>query len=58
VRRGDGTYRTGESVSDASMVTLNLTQHDVCPTWTYTLLPRPTAAPDPAINDAIRERVL
>jgi Rhodopirellula transposase DDE domain len=36
----DGAYQTGESVPDAEMATLNLTRHDVCPTWNYTLRPR------------------
>ena len=54
----DGAYQTGESVSDAEMTTLNLTRHDVCPTWNYTLRPRPTAVPDSAIPDPSRELVL
>jgi hypothetical protein len=48
----DNVYQTGESVRDAVMATLNLTPHDVCPTWNYTLRPRPPVnqhlpAPDP-----------
>jgi hypothetical protein len=54
----DDTYRTGESVSDAVMASLNLTRHDVCPTWNYTLRPRSTAVPDPAVDSASRELVL
>jgi hypothetical protein len=38
--RLDGHYATGLSVSDAEMATLNLTAHDVCPAWNYTLRPR------------------
>ena len=54
----DGIYRTGESVPDAVMATLNLTTHDVCPTWNYTLRPRAPAAPDPTVPGASRELVL
>jgi hypothetical protein len=54
----DGTYRTGESVSDAGMASLNLTRHDVCPTWNYTLRPRPTIVPDSALDSPSRELVL
>ena len=54
----DGTYRTGESVSDAEMATLNLTKHDLCPTWNYTLRPHDAAVPDPAVESPSRELVL
>jgi len=54
----DGAYRTGESVPDAEMAALNLTKHDVCPTWNYTLRPRATGVPDPATPGASRELVL
>jgi hypothetical protein len=54
----DGVYQTGESVSDPEMATLNLTRHDVCPTWNYTLRPRATAAADSATDCASRELVL
>jgi Rhodopirellula transposase DDE domain len=37
------TYPTGERVSDAAMAALNLEPHAVCPTWNYTLHPRPSA---------------
>ncbi len=56
--RHDGVYQTGEAVSDAEMATLNLTKHDVCPTWNYTLRPRSTSTPDPAPNRVGRELVL
>jgi hypothetical protein len=54
----DGVYQTGESVSDAVMATLNLTKHDVCPAWNYTLRPRPPTSPDAAPNPVGRELVL
>ncbi len=45
-QRLGGHYATGLRVSDAEMATLNLTAHDVCPTWNYTLCPRSgTASP-------------
>jgi|SRR5581483_3718079 len=56
--RHDGTYQTGESVSDAGMATLNLTKHDVCPTWNYTLCPRSTTVPDSALDRLSWELVL
>lgn len=54
----DGTYKTGESVSDADMAALNLTRHDVCPTWNYTLRPRATPTPDSAADRIGRELIL
>ncbi|MFN8557769.1 MAG: ISAzo13 family transposase [Dehalococcoidia bacterium] len=39
----EGTYATGERVSDADMDRLNLQRHAVCPGWNYTLRPRPGA---------------
>jgi len=56
--RHDGVYQIGESVPDAVMATLNLTKHDVCPTWNYTLRPRPAAVPDLAATSPSRELVL
>jgi len=41
----DGVYPTGESVTDAQMADLNLERHRVCPTWNYTIHPRPTLTP-------------
>jgi hypothetical protein len=35
-----GVYATGQTVSDAEMAALNLTRHDVCPSWNYTIRPR------------------
>jgi len=46
--RLDGTYDTGLRVSEAEMATLNLTAHDVCPSWNYTIHPRLGAACAPA----------
>ena len=54
----NGTYQTGERVSDAAMATLNLTRHQVCPTWNYTLRPRPTALHVPAPPPGNRELIL
>jgi hypothetical protein len=54
----DGAYRTGERVSDAEMATLTLTRHAVCPTWNYTLRPRPAALPDSTLDTPSRELIL
>jgi hypothetical protein len=53
-----GAYPTGERVSDAELATLNLERHAVCPTWNYTLRPRPTVIPDAASDRVSRELVL
>jgi hypothetical protein len=54
----DAAYQTGESVPDAVMATLNLTKHDVCPTWNYTLRPRSPDVPDSPATSPSRELVL
>jgi hypothetical protein len=54
----DGTYRTGERVTDAELTSLNLERHAVCPTWNYTLRPRSTGIPDAAPGIGSRELVL
>ena len=36
----EGTYVTGQRVSDTEMATLNLEHADICPHWNYTLRPR------------------
>ncbi len=51
-----GDYPTGERVSDEEMEQLHLTCHAVCPTWNYTLQPRPAATTD-RIATASREVV-
>jgi hypothetical protein len=56
--RHDAVYQTGESVSDAVMAALDLTNHEVCPTWNYTLRPRATAGSASAVPDPSRELVL
>lgn len=38
----DGVYKTGQSVSDAEMRSINLRRHAVCPNWNYTIQPRTT----------------
>jgi hypothetical protein len=48
--RLDGVYATGQSVSDAEMQTLNLEQHDVCPSWNYTIRPRTGGASPDALS--------
>lgn len=35
------TYQTGLKVSNAEFKTIQLTRHDVCPQWNYTIRPRP-----------------
>ena len=37
----DRTYPTGLKVSNAEMKALQLTRHDICPQWNYTIRPRP-----------------
>jgi hypothetical protein len=37
----DRTYQTGLKVSQAEFKALQLTRHDVCPQWNYTIRPRP-----------------
>jgi hypothetical protein len=37
----DRTYQTGLKVSNAEFKTINLTRHNVCPQWNYTIRPRP-----------------
>lgn len=54
----DGTYQTGESVPDAEMAARNLTKHDGCPTWNYTLRPPSYGVPDSPANYSRRELVL
>ena len=54
----DGVYQTGESVSNAVMSTLNLTRHDVCPAWNYTLRPRSPDVPDSDSSGPSRELIL
>jgi hypothetical protein len=41
----DQPYPKGETVSRAEMASLNLDRHLVCPTWNYTLRPRPAWTP-------------
>ena len=48
--RLDGDYATGLRVSAAEMATLNLTAHDVCPTWNYTLRPHSDASRAPGLT--------
>ena len=38
-------YRTGVTVTNALMRTLNLEPHPICPAWSYTLRPRQLAYP-------------
>lgn len=33
-------YTTGEKISDDMMATLNISYHDICPQWNYTIYPR------------------
>ena len=51
--RLEGVYATGLCVSPAEMATLNLTAHDVCPSWNDTIQPRlgtPCVPATPALN--------
>lgn len=51
----DQPYPTGQSISAAAMLTLNLERHAVCPTWNYTIRPR---LAHPAASVANRELIL
>jgi hypothetical protein len=54
-----GDYPTGLTVADAEMAALALERHPVCPTWNYTLRPRPAIPDDPvAVESACREVIL
>ena len=55
--RDDDAYPTGEKVTDAEMAALNLERHPTCPTWNYTLRPRP-AAPAISSQPSGRELIL
>jgi len=55
--RDEGTYETGQSVSDAQMQALNLAPHAVCPSWNYTLRPRDGAVAAQRPVASIRELV-
>ncbi len=35
------TYETGLKVSKAEFKTIQLTRHEICPQWNYTIRPRP-----------------
>jgi len=37
----DRTYLTGLKVTNAEFKTIQLTRHDICPQWNYTIRPRP-----------------
>jgi hypothetical protein len=39
-----GAYQLGEKVTDAAMKLLNLTEHQTCPAWNYTVSPRMSSA--------------
>ncbi len=56
--RLEGTYATGLKVSAAEMDALNLTPHDVCPSWNYTIHPRLGAACPPATPLPNREVIV
>lgn len=51
----EGDYPTGERVADAEMAALNIEHHAVCPTWNYTIRPRPPAPSPPASPPPNRE---
>jgi hypothetical protein len=54
-----GAYPTGVTVADAEMATLALDRHAVCPTWNYTIRPRPAIPDNPVVvAPACRELIL
>jgi len=54
----EGAYATGLKVSDAEMAALNLTVHDVCPSWNYTIQPRSDVVSTPATPALNREVIV
>jgi len=56
--RLEGAYATGLKVSDAEMAALNLTVHDVCPSWNYTIQPRSAVVSTPATPALNREVIV
>jgi len=56
--RLEGVYATGLCVSPEEMATLNLTPHDVCPSWNYTIHPPSGAACAPAMHVPNREVIV
>jgi len=56
--RQDGVYKTGQSVSDAEMKTLNIERHTVCPNWNYTIRPRSVGNLDAITEPQDRELIL
>jgi hypothetical protein len=53
-----GAYPTGVTVSDAEMEALALERHGVCPTWNYTIRPRPASADIPAMTGPVGRGVI
>ncbi len=51
----EGVYKTGGTVSDAEMETLNLERHAVCPNWNYTIRPQSGGRVTAQINPVERE---
>lgn len=42
----EGVFEKGKKITDTVMKTLNMTRHDVCPQWNYTIRPRFARAHD------------
>lgn len=53
----DGAYHTGERVTKAEMARLNLERHSICPTWNYTIRPRPRPILDTDCTSVDRELI-
>ena len=53
----ENVYTTGQSVSDTDMQSLNLERHAVCPTWNYTIRPRPAGISPAGADSTSREVV-
>lgn len=52
-----GVYKTGGTVSDAEMETLNLERHVVCPNWNHPIRPRSGGQAQTPSDPAKRELV-
>jgi len=53
----EGVYKTGGTVSDAEMETLNIERHVICPNWNYTIRPRSGGQAQAQLDPAKRELI-
>ena len=53
----ESVYKTGGTVSDAEMETLNIERHVICPNWNYTIRPRSGGQAQAQLDPAKRELI-